>query len=256
MRIGALIIGDELLTGKRQDKHQTFLGGALARRGMQLDWVRIVGDDEELLVRMFRETLAAGDLVLCFGGIGATPDDLTRPCFARAVGTELALHPEAVTLIEQRFGESAYPNRIRMAELPLGCALIPNPVNQVPGFSMRDHHCVPGFPNMAWPMVEWVLDTHYPQLASSVLRIERLLSLYDVAESDLIPMMEVLLERFPDVRLSSLPSTNNRREIELGVRGVEPRVLAAMQWLERELAMRQVRWQHRDVSGGGAFTSS
>jgi molybdopterin-biosynthesis enzyme MoeA-like protein len=249
MYIGALIIGDEILSGKRQDKHQTFLTGALARRGMQLDWVRVVGDDEELLVRTFRETLSGGDLVLCFGGIGATPDDLTRPCFARAAGVELAHHPEAVALIEQRFGESAYPNRIRMAELPLGCGLIPNPVNQVPGFSLRDHHCVPGFPNMAWPMVEWVLDTHYAHLASSVARIERLLVLHGAAESDLIPLMEVLVERFPDVRLSSLPSSRNRQEIELGVRGVEARVLSALQWLERELSMRHVRWERREVSG-------
>jgi molybdopterin-biosynthesis enzyme MoeA-like protein len=249
MHIGALIIGDEILSGKRQDKHQTFLTSALARRGMQLDWVRVVGDDEELLTRTFRETLAAGGLVFSFGGIGATPDDLTRPCFARALGVELVLHPEAVNLIEQRFGESAYPNRIRMADLPLGSVLIPNPVNQVPGFSMRDHHCVPGFPNMAWPMVEWVLDTYYRHLASSVARIEQLLVLQGVAESDLIPLMEVLLERFPDVRLSSLPSSRNRQEIEIGVRGVEARALAALQWLERELSMRQVRWERRAVSG-------
>ncbi|WP_018233437.1 competence/damage-inducible protein A [Thioalkalivibrio thiocyanodenitrificans] len=251
MHIGALIIGDELLSGKRQDKHQTFLIGALARRGMQLSWVRVVGDDEELLVRTFRETLSAGDAVFSFGGIGATPDDLTRPCLARAAGVELVYHPEAVALIEQRFGESAYPNRIRMAELPLGSALIPNPVNQVPGFSLRGHHFVPGFPNMAWPMVEWVLDTHYAHLSSSVAHIERLLVLHGTAESDIIPLMEALLELFPDVRLSSLPSSRNRQEIELGVRGVEARVVDALQWLERELSMRQVRWAHREVSGDG-----
>ncbi|OOG24138.1 competence/damage-inducible protein A [Thioalkalivibrio denitrificans] len=249
MHIGALIIGDEILSGKRLDRHQTFLMGTLARRGLQLDWVRLVGDDEDLLVRSFRETLSGGDLVFCFGGIGATPDDLTRPCFARAAGVELAHHPEAVALIEKRFGESAYPNRIRMAELPLGCALIPNPVNQVPGFSLRDHHCVPGFPNMAWPMVEWVLDTHYAHLASYVVRVEHLLVLHDAAESELVPLMEVMVERFPDVRLSSLPSSRIPRQIELGIRGVEARVAAATQWLERELSMRHVRWEHREVSG-------
>jgi molybdopterin-biosynthesis enzyme MoeA-like protein len=136
-----------------------------------------------------------------------------------------------------------------MAEVPLGSALIPNPVNQVPGFSLRGHHFVPGFPNMAWPMVEWVLDTHYAHLSSSVVRIERLLVLHGTAESDMIPLMEALLELFPDVRLSSLPSSRNRQEIELGVRGVEARVVDALQWLERELSVRQVRWEHREVSG-------
>lgn len=252
VNVGAVIIGDELLSGKRQDKHQTFLVGALACRGMQLEWVRIVGDDEALLTRTFRETLASGNLVFSFGGIGATPDDLTRVCFARAAGVDLVHHPEAVALIEARFGESAYPNRIRMAELPLGCALIPNPVNQVPGFSLRDHHCVPGFPNMAWPMVEWVLDRHYVHLVESVPRVERMLALYGAMESDLIPLMEILLERFPDVRLASLPSTANRREIELGIKGVDARVAAAMQWLEKELSMRQIRWEHRAMSAHGA----
>jgi molybdopterin-biosynthesis enzyme MoeA-like protein len=197
--------------------------------------VRIVGDDPDLLARSFRETLAVDDLVFSFGGIGATPDDRTRQCLAAAAGLEITRHPEAVAILEQRFGPDAYPNRIRMAELPEGSRLIPNPVNQVPGFSLGHHHCVPGFPNMAWPMVEWVLDTHYSHLHGQVPRIERLWLLRGAHESELIPMMEELLTRFPGVRLSSLPSTEHRQQIELGLSGTEEPVEAAARWLEAAL---------------------
>lgn len=240
MHIGALIVGDEILSGKRRDKHQAFLTDALAQRGMELAWVRIVGDDPDLLTRSFRETLASGDLVLSFGGIGATPDDRTRQCLAAAAGVAITRHPEAVAILEQRFGPDAYPNRIRMAELPEGSRLIPNPVNQIPGFSLGHHHCVPGFPNMAWPMVEWVLDTHYSHLHGRVPRIERLWLLKGAHESEMIPMMEELLARFPGVRLSSLPSTEHRQQIELGLSGTEDPVEAAARWLEAALDERGV----------------
>ncbi|HSP01210.1 MAG TPA: molybdopterin-binding protein [Thioalkalivibrio sp.] len=249
MHIGALIIGDEILSGKRRDKHQAFLTGALAQRGMELAWVRIVGDDPDLLSRSFRETLSGNDLVLSFGGIGATPDDRTRQCLAAAAGVEISRHPEAVAILETRFGPDAYPNRIRMAELPQGSRLIPNPVNQVPGFSLGHHHCVPGFPSMAWPMVEWVLDTHYPQLQGQVPRIQRLWQLKGTHESELIPMMEELLTRFPGVRLSSLPSTTKRQEIELGLSGIEEPMEAAARWLEAFLEEQGVAWETREHSG-------
>ncbi|EHQ53680.1 molybdopterin binding domain-containing protein [Ectothiorhodospira sp. PHS-1] len=228
MQIGGLIIGDELLSGKRRDKHMDFLISVLARRGLELSFVRFVGDDPGLLTESLRQTLDSQALIFSFGGIGATPDDRTRQCFARAANVELGLHPEAVAILEERFGEQAYPHRIRMAELPVGSALIPNPVNQIPGFSMRHHHCVPGFPNMAWPMVEWVLDTHYNHLFSRIPCIERLILVSNTPESELVPVMEAVLERFPEIRMSSLPSSENGcREVELGIKGLADQVAEA-----------------------------
>lgn len=240
MDIGAVIIGDELLSGKRQDKHLPFLIRALAERGMALSWVRMVGDEENLLTQTFRETFASGALVFSFGGIGATPDDLTRACAAAATGLPLVRHAEAVAIIEQRFGTDAWPQRVRMADLPQGARLIPNPVNQVPGFSLHDHHFVPGFPNMAWPMLEWVLDTQYRALFDSTPPIEHRMLLLDTLESDLIPTMEELLQRFPGVRLASLPSTENRRQIDLGIKGRKEAADAAWAWL-----LERLREQHR-----------
>ena len=74
----------------------------------------------------------------------------------------LARHPEAVAEIEARFGAEAYPHRVLMAEFPAGSSIIPNPFNRIASFSIRDHHFFPGFPQMAWPMLDWVLATRYP----------------------------------------------------------------------------------------------
>ena len=241
MRIGIIVIGDELLLGKRQDRHLAKMIAILGARGLRLDWARIVGDEPPLLEATLRDTFASGDLVFSFGGIGATPDDVTRQCVAAALGRALVRHPEAAALIEAHFGASAYPNRILMADLPQGARLIPNPVNQIPGFSLDDHHFLPGFPNMAWPMAEWVLDTHYRHLFRAHPETERTVIVYGVPESALIPTMRELLAAFPAVKLASLPSTVNSGEIDLGVRGESAEVARAYDWLLARLDALGVR---------------
>lgn len=227
MGFGLLLIGDELLSGKRQDQHFPHMREILAARGLEAAWVRIVGDDRERLTRTLRETFDSGDIVFSFGGIGATPDDLTRDCAAAARGLAISRHPEAVAILEERFGTDIYPNRIRMAELPEGSTLIPNPVNRIPGFSLQDHHFVPGFPNMAWPMAEWVLDTRYSHLFNATPPTEQRLIVEGAPESMLIPLMETILAEFPGLKLSSLPSTTQRSLIELGLRGEQSLVQSA-----------------------------
>lgn len=226
--IGAVIIGDELLSGKRQDRHQAHLIRALSEHGLELAWIRIVGDSAELLTQTFRETLQRPAWVFSFGGIGATPDDRTRACLARALGVELERHPDFVAILERKFGPDAYPNRVRMAELPPASTLIPNPVNEIPGFLCSRHACVPGFPSMAEPMVRWVLEHHLPRMDPSAVAIERSLRLYGTPESSLVPLLETLEAEFPDVRFSSLPSMyEGRSRVELGVRGQAHRVQVA-----------------------------
>ena len=245
MGFGILIIGDEILSGKRQDKHMARVIELLGRRGLELTWCRYVGDDGELLTRTLMETMASGDIVFSFGGIGATPDDLTRQCAARAEGVALARHPEAVAIIEEQFGAEAYPNRILMAELPENALLIPNPVNRIPGFSLGDHHFVPGFPQMAWPMVEWVLDTRYAHLHRDAKRVEEALWVLDMSESGLLPVMEAVIRDHPRIKLYSLPhiAPDDRRHIELGVRGEADAVTAAMEALRAGLKGAGVAWQ-------------
>ena len=164
MNFGALIIGDEILSGRRSDKHLAKLIELLGARGLKLSWARYAGDDFARLTETLRQTFATGDVVFSFGGIGATPDDHTRQAAAEALGLPLALHPEAEAEIRARFGDEITPQRLQMGVYPVGAEIIPNPFNRIPGFSIHNHFFVPGFPVMAWPMVEWVLDQRFAHL--------------------------------------------------------------------------------------------
>lgn len=232
MNTGALIIGDELLSGKRQDKHLAALIAMLGERGMKLSWAEYLGDDAQRIEAALRRAFASGDLVFCFGGIGATPDDHTRACAARALDEALAIHPQARQLIEARFGDDAYPHRINMGNIPASARLIANPVNQMPGFSCRDVHFVPGFPSMAWPMVASVLDGQYRHLFSATPDVEQSCIALDAREGDLITLMQSFVARYPALRFSSLPSFGNasiaQMHIEFGFSGPAPLVAEAM----------------------------
>jgi molybdopterin-biosynthesis enzyme MoeA-like protein len=246
---GAIIIGDEIMRGKREDKHFAKLVALLGARGLRLAWARYVGDDPERLTATLRETFASGDVVLSFGGIGATPDDRTRQCAAAALGLPLVLHPEAEALIRERFGAEATAQRLKMGEFPDGAVIVPNPFNRIPGFAIREHWFVPGFPVMAWPMVEWVLDSRYRHLHHSAAEAEDSVIVYDAAESTLTPLMESLEARFPGLKVMSLPSVgdgNRPRHIELGVRGAPPQVPEAMEALRRGVVECGGRWESRD----------
>lgn len=222
-QFGLIVIGDEILSGRRRDRHFEGIGSLLRSRGYQLAWFRILPDDPEYMIAELKRTMAEGVPVFSCGGIGATPDDHTRRCAAEAAGVAMQRHPEAVNLIEERFGEEAYPNRIRMADLPEGCELIPNPYNQIPGFRIRQHHFMPGFPDMAHPMAEWVLDNHYPNAQPEITRS---LKVYGVTESVMMPMMEDLVASHPDAKFFSLPRLGKDGFVELGFRSEDDPVIA------------------------------
>ena len=233
---GAFIIGDEIIVGKRQDKHLTFLIGALAKRGLRLSWAQYLGDEPARLTAALKMTFASKDVVFSFGGIGATPDDHTRQCAAAALGVSLKLHPDAEREIRGRFGGETTPERLAMGEFPAGSVVIPNPVNRIPGFSLADHHFVPGFPQMAWPMVEWVLDTRYRDRFDSQKWGEASILVFEAGESQLIPAMKTVEAAFPAIKVFSLPSMGqdgSRIHVELGVRGNPADVAPAMELLRR-----------------------
>lgn len=244
---GLLVIGDELLSGKRQDRHMAQVIRLLAERGLELAWLRMEGDDPERITRALRQTMAGNDVVFSCGGIGGTPDDRTRQCAAAAAGLELAVHPEGLRELEAQFGPEGTPRRRRMVEFPAGAELIPNPVNRIPGFSLGHHHFVPGFPNMAWPMIAWVLDTRYPHLHALGSRRERAITVWRARESDLTPMLEEFTRRYPELRLSCLPRwAPPRFELELGLRGPVARVDAVMAELQAAVTSLGYPWQEKD----------
>jgi molybdopterin-biosynthesis enzyme MoeA-like protein len=251
MNFGLIIIGDEILSGRRQDKHMARVIELLAARGHSLAWARYLGDERQQITVALREALGSGDVVFSCGGIGATPDDHTRQCAAAASGCPLALHPQAKALIEERMREVATeqgiafePNRpdnihrLNMGVFPQGAEIIPNPYNKIPGFSLGSVHFVPGFPVMAHPMIEWVLDQRYAGLQPTP-HAERALYVHGGMEATLTPLMEQIEADFPGVRIFSLPSVDHPqrgRHIELGVKGEPARVDLAFAALRRGLA--------------------
>ncbi len=239
--VGVVIVGDELLLGRRQDRHLQHVIETLRPRAIQLAWCRYVGDDRQRLTEELRQTQQDEIPVLCFGGIGATPDDQTRAAAAAAFGCPLVRHAQAAGLIEAQFGDEAYPNRIRMADLPEDALLIPNPVNRIPGFTLYEHHFLPGFPQMAWPMLDWVLDRYYP--ARGDVMVECALRVFGVRESELLDLMESLVQRHADARLFSLPHIGETSLIELGFRGERQAVQRAFDDLVAELKKRSVSFE-------------
>ncbi|MDB5869832.1 MAG: molybdopterin binding domain protein [Polaromonas sp.] len=248
---GLIIIGDEILSGKRVDKHLPKVIELLAARGLSLAYADYVGDDPEritaTLARAFAAARASGDVVFCTGGIGATPDDHTRQCAARALGVELALHPEAKRLIEERIRDTSQEqgavfdtnqpdnlHRLNMGVFPVGAHIIPNPYNKIPGFSCEAGqgavHFVPGFPVMAWPMIEGVLDQRYAHLHQTSAFIEKSVIVMGSMEATLTPLMQHIEAAHPGVKVFSLPSVDHPefgRHIELGVKGTPDAVSLA-----------------------------
>jgi len=252
-QIGLIIVGDEILSGKRADKHLARVIEILSARALRLQWAQYVGDDRAAITALLRRTFAGDDIVFSCGGIGATPDDHTRQAAAAALGVEVELHPQAAALITERCIEMAAEGRgsadmstaenqqrLRMGEFPRGARIIPNPFNRIPGFAVGRHHFVPGFPAMAWPMIEAVLDGEYRELFGADRASERSMMVFDTAESLVAPVMEEVEARFAGVRAFSLPSLGDgqdgrppRRHIELGVKGDPSQIDAAFETMRR-----------------------
>ncbi len=246
MNFGAIIIGDEILSGKRKDGHLAKTIETLGARGLQLAWAHYLGDDPELITAALKRTFAGEDaVVFSFGGIGATPDDHTRLCAARAAGVSLKLHPHAEAEIRARFvadPKGVTPQRLIMGEFPEGSEIIPNPYNRIPGFSYRSHYFLPGFPEMAWPMMAWVLDTHYAHLFAPGSVAESSIIVREAGESQLIELMKDCQARYRRIKVFSLPKVQPERYIELGVRGDPGEVTPAIAALKQGVSQLGFPW--------------
>ncbi|HSW05591.1 competence/damage-inducible protein A [Aquabacterium sp.] len=250
---GLIIIGDEILSGKRQDKHMAKVIELLAARGLALAWARYVGDRRDHITAALRDAFSGDDIVFSCGGIGATPDDHTRQCAAAALQRPLVLHPLARELILERMRDVAREqgkpyeperadnqHRLNMGMFPQGAELIANPYNKIPGFSVGDVHFVPGFPVMAHPMIEALLDGRYAALHGSHRQAEHSVIVMGSMEASLTPLMEAIEADHPGVRVFSLPSVDHPvygRHIELGVKGAPDVMPAAFEALRRGLSV-------------------
>jgi molybdenum cofactor synthesis domain-containing protein len=235
-----IVVGDEILSGKRQDKHMSKMIELLNERGLSLHQVEYVGDDRDAITATLKKSFASNDVVFSTGGIGSTPDDHTRQCAAAALNVPLALHPEAKELITQRINTTAEGDaekakltnpenvlRLKMGEFPVGSEIIPNSYNLIPGFRIKEHHFLPGFPVMAAPMMAWVLDELYADLFHLTDFVEKSFIIPLGMEASLTTLMEQIEATHSGVKVFSLPSVGDprkggvfaKRHIELGLKG-------------------------------------
>jgi molybdopterin-biosynthesis enzyme MoeA-like protein len=271
---GLIIIGDEIMSGKRADKHLPKVIELMTERGLQLDYAEYVGDSPERITATLKRAFDSGDVVFSTGGIGATPDDHTRQCAAKALGVDLALHPQAEALIRERMQDTARDNgttyepahpdnihRLNMGVFPVGAQIIVNPYNKIPGFSCVGErfgktgqgavHFVPGFPVMAWPMVANVLDSQYGHLFQKAAFVEKSVIVFGSMEAMLTPLMLELEKNHAGIKVFSLPSVDHPiygRHIELGVKGepeavnqAYPAMLAGLHKFDTKLGPEMVR---------------
>ena len=208
-----IIIGDEILHGSRQDKHFSFFKSLLESHGLKLNQVQYLPDEPDLLVKQLRRSFSDGLPTFVTGGIGSTPDDHTRQAAAAALDLPVVRHAEAAKFIEgvtQKRGEPLdspeHAQRLKMADFPEGAELVPNPFNNIAGFSIREHYFFPGFPVMAHPMAEWVLETYYADRFNQTERGSRSVYVFDQPESRITPIMEHLERAYAGVRSYSLPT--------------------------------------------------
>lgn len=253
VRFGLYVIGDEILSGRRSDRHLAHVIETLRARDLALSWAQFLPDDRAVLEAALRRSLASDDVVFSCGGIGATPDDHTRQAAAAALEVALELHPQAREDIAQAVAKRGITDLstpegrrvLMMGEFPQGARLVPNSYNGIPGFSVARHYFVPGFPVMAWPMIDWVLETQYRDLFHCSPQMERSLLVYGTTESAIVPLMQDIEARFAGVRTFSLPSVGDgsdgrpaRRHIEFGVKGTPALVPQAYAYLQSQLQER------------------
>ena len=251
MNFGAIIIGDEILSGKRVDQHFRKIIELLGERGLRLSWVEYLGDERARIAATLKRSFASGEAVFSFGGIGNTPDDHTRQAAAEALGVDLVLHPDAEREIRARFGDQVNATRLLLGTFPRGVDIVPNPFNRIAGFCVRDHYFLPGFPQMAHPMAAWALDTFYSHLFNRNPMVDKafLLTGPNAYESALLDLMERIVADYPALRLFSLPSIGEdgqRRHLELGVEGAEALVDQVMEEIRQEIERREITWRWRD----------
>ena len=208
-----IIIGDEILHGSRQDKHFAFFKSLLESHGLKLNQVQYLPDEPDLLVKQLRRSFSDGLPTFVTGGIGSTPDDHTRQAAAAALDLPVVRHPEAAKFIEgvtlkrgEPLDSPEHAQRLKMADFPEGAELVPNPFNNIAGFSIREHYFFPGFPVMAHPMAEWVLETYYADRFNQTERGSRSVYVFDQPESRITPIMEHLERTYAGVRSYSLPT--------------------------------------------------
>ena len=201
----AVIIGSEILDRRRQDKHFDYLSKALQEKGFTLFASFLIKDDKVLIENTY--AVIKNDphaMMFSFGGIGSTPDDLTRQLSANIFADgKLYRHPQFEKDIIERLNERAYPHSIRMSDLPKDACLLFNPVNNMSGFHLQERFFfMPGFPEMSHPMIDTIISDFIPEAHNTYTK-------GFIAQCGEGKIQDLMLDLPNEIELSSLPMMND-----------------------------------------------
>lgn len=200
-RAALIVIGNEILSGRTQDKNVNWLALKLLERGISLAEVRVIPDIEDRIIRTVRDIQFEVDYVFTTGGIGPTHDDITAESIAKAFDTELELNADAKLMLENHYGpDNLTPARMKMAMIPKGAELIPNPVSGAPGFIIQGVYVMAGVPKIMQAMLDHVL----PGLKGGSLILSRTVSCH-LSESKIAEALADVQKKWPNVEIGSYP---------------------------------------------------
>jgi molybdenum cofactor synthesis domain-containing protein len=196
-----VIIGNEILSGRTQDVNIQYIASGLNDIGIRLKEVRVVPDDESVIIRTVNEMRAAFTYVFTTGGIGPTHDDITAACIAKAFGVALRRDPRAVEcLLRQIKAEDLNEARLRMANIPEGADLIDNPVSHAPGFHIGNVYVMAGVPRI----MQGMFDGLRHGLAGGSKVLSKSVRLF-TGEGGIAIALEEIQHRRPEVEIGSYP---------------------------------------------------
>ncbi len=196
-----IVIGNEILSGRTHDTNTPWIAERLLGKGIFIEEVRIIPDREEAIVEAVRTLREKVDYVLTTGGIGPTHDDITTSCVAKAFGARLERNEDAFRMLEEYYGlEHITPPRAKMAQIPAGARLIPNPVSAAPGFIMDNVYVMAGVPRIMQAMMDFVIEQLEPgtPVVSNTITCT-------LPESALAQELSDLQDRYADIEIGSYP---------------------------------------------------
>ena len=198
-----VVIGDEILSGRTQDKNVALVATWLNEQGIRLAEVRIVPDDQERIAETVNALRGAHDYLFTTGGIGPTHDDITVDSIAAAFGVPVVVHPEARRILEDYYrgrGLEVNDARLRMARVPQGAELIPNEHSGAPGVRIGNVYILAGVPHIAARMLEALSGT----LEGGRPMVSVTVGAYS-AESEVADLLSATESAHPGVAIGSYP---------------------------------------------------
>ncbi len=196
-----IMIGDEVLSGRTQDKNLSYIAGFLGEIDIQVLEARIVPDQQSRIVEAVNAVRPQYDYIFTTGGIGPTHDDITADAIAAAFNVGIDYNDEAVAILRGRYEEKDLNQaRMRMARIPHGASLIENPVSQAPGFQIENVFVLAGVPKIMQAMMGCLA----PRLKGGAKMMSRTVRC-DIGEGWIAAKLEVLQQQFATVSLASYP---------------------------------------------------